>query len=44
VSSFAEDPTLVWFVHFYIGFLNADVKLDTPQVWCVRGGMNAEAY
>ena len=42
----AEFPaTHAWLVDFgFSGFVNAIGKSITLNVWCVRGGMNAEAY
>lgn len=43
-SSDAEFPTNAWVVNFSDGTVfNAD-KATSRQVWCVRGGMNADAY
>ena len=40
----AEFPTLAWGLDFTGGgVFNAD-KTDNGQVWCVRGGMNADGY
>lgn len=40
----AEDPSEAWFVYFRMGFVDSDSKTFSGQVWCVRGGMNAEKY
>jgi len=43
-SSDAEFPTNAWVVNIFNGTVfNAD-KATSRQVWCVRGGMNADAY
>jgi hypothetical protein len=44
-TTFADGPTLAWSVVFIGGgdvFFN--VKTNTHPAWCVRGGMNADAY
>jgi hypothetical protein len=40
----AASATFAWYVDFNNGFVNAFNKSDSLQVWCVRGGMNADAY
>ncbi len=40
----AEDSSDAWFVYFGRGFVDHDNKTHTGHAWCVRGGMNAEAY
>ncbi len=40
----AEDSSDAWFVYFGIGFVDHDSKTHTGHAWCVRGGMNADAY
>jgi Protein of unknown function (DUF1566) len=40
----AENPTLAWFVLVYDGTAFRPNKAITNQVWCVRGGMNADVY
>jgi len=43
----ADDPTgAAWFVFFGDGGVGLDGKtgIDTFRAWCVRGGMNADAY
>ena len=40
----AEDPSNAWFVYFGIGFVESDSKTFSGHVWCVRGGMHADAY
>lgn len=40
----AEDPTGAWFVYFGNGYVDGYNKTGSLQVWCVRGGMHAEAY
>ena len=37
-------PTLAWYVDFNIGFVNFGDKVSNLHAWCVRGGMNADAY
>jgi len=44
-TTFANSTSFAWDVNF----LNGDVSFDdkvifTLFVWCVRGGMNADAY
>jgi hypothetical protein len=43
-TSDAENPTFAWNMGFDDGFVGNSVKTFIFQVWCVRGGMNAEAY
>jgi len=44
-TSCADDPSHAWFVEFNNGNVNHDFKVVIPrQVWCVRGGMNADQY
>ena len=45
-ASFPESPSLAWGVHFGNGGVNVIGKTVTITIhaWCVRGGMNAEAY
>jgi hypothetical protein len=43
-TAYAEDPTIAWLVLFHNGNVGAISKTSSHQVWCVRGGMNAEAY
>ena len=43
-STFAGNPTIAWGVNFLNGFVDITFKALNNQVWCVRGGMNAEAY
>jgi len=43
-TSNAVDPTLAWFVRFLDGLVSTDSEADSGHVWCVRGGMNADAY
>ena len=40
----AEDSSDAWFVYFGIGFVDHDSKTFSGQVWCVRGGTNADTY
>lgn len=40
----AEDPTDAWLVPFGSGFVGTTFKASSHQVWCVRGGNNADAY
>lgn len=40
----AAVPTSAWFVDFTHGAVNSMANTSTAQVWCVRGGMNADAY
>jgi hypothetical protein len=43
-TTLAEGPTNVWFVSFLNGNVVITNKTSDNQVWCVRGGMNAEVY
>jgi len=44
-TTWSDDPTRAWIVNFSDGFVSAMGKNDVPiRFWCVRGGMNAEAY
>lgn len=40
----AIDPRSAWNVLFGLGAVGANSKTDDDQVWCVRGGMNADQY
>ena len=40
----AGDPTNAWYVFFYNGDVLSINKATTTSAWCVRGGMNADAY
>lgn len=39
-----EDATHAWLVNFSNGFVGNRNKNLTLVVWCVRGGVNADAY
>ena len=43
-STNAAIPMNAWFVRLDGGHVNATVKGFALQVWCVRGGMNADQY
>jgi hypothetical protein len=43
-TSFAENPSLAWFVFVINGNVFNTNKSDGLQVWCVRGGMHADQY
>jgi hypothetical protein len=44
-STDADNPTDAWFVVFGNGVVNDFGKAnDFGHAWCVRGGMNADAY
>ena len=43
-TTFAENPTDAWYVYFYNGNVSNASKTNTFHAWCVRGGMNADAY
>lgn len=43
-SSAADSPTLAWFVSFRNGDVLTGGKAFEIQVWCVRGGSNADQY
>jgi Protein of unknown function (DUF1566) len=40
----AEVPTNAWAVSFSIGGVTSGSKSELVNVWCVRGGMNADQY
>ena len=40
----AEDSSIAWRVNFSVGYVDIYDKTNSLQVWCVRGGMNADAY
>jgi hypothetical protein len=40
----AEDSSNAWFAYYGLGFVDNDGKTLSGHVWCVRGGMNADAY
>lgn len=40
----ADFTTFAWLVDFVNGLVGSTNKPGGGQVWCVRGGMNAEAY
>ena len=43
-ATIAGSPTLAWSVYFGSGDVFRNVKTGTGLAWCVRGGMNADAY
>ena len=43
-TKFGELPTVAWYVFFSNGVVNGVDKASTFHAWCVRGGMNADAY
>ena len=43
-TTYAGDPTHAWTVNFGKGEVRIIDKNNGPLVWCVRGGMNADAY
>lgn len=43
-TTLADFPSGAWVVNFRGGFVDADVKSVSNQVWCVRGGMQADVY
>ena len=44
-TSIADSPVFAWIVGFDSGNVTASNKsLNTYYAWCVRGGMNADAY
>jgi hypothetical protein len=43
-STDAAIPALAWAARFFNGTVFTDAKVDGGQFWCVRGGMNADAY
>ena len=40
----AEIPTSAWLVPFGSGSVGPEDKASSGHAWCVRGGMNADAY
>ena len=44
VQGFTDQPGLAWIVTFFAGEVTSNTKTDFRHVWCVRGGMNADAY
>ena len=40
----ADVPSIAWFVDFFDGNVNDDVKALPVHAWCVRGGMHADQY
>ena len=43
-TTFASFPDGAWLVFFSNGNVDLNNKTHNGQVWCVRGGMNADAY
>ena len=43
-TTYADNPALAWDVDFVDGSVEFSGKSASYQVWCVRGGMNADAY
>ena len=43
-STDADNPSLAWNVNFYVGLVHLGYKTFDSRAWCVRGGMNADAY
>ena len=43
-SSGSVGPTGAWLVDFNGGGVGLDIKTTPRHAWCVRGGMNADAY
>ena len=43
-STIADNPTRAWLVDFLNGNVLGGSKTDSIKAWCVRGGMNADAY
>jgi Protein of unknown function (DUF1566) len=43
-TTFAVSPTNAWNVNFFNGDVNLVNKASNSYAWCVRGGMNADAY
>jgi hypothetical protein len=43
-TTVASDPSHAWSVSFGHGFVNVLDKTSALPAWCVRGGMNADAY
>jgi len=39
-----DSPTHAWVVSFSLGRVGTNTKTINRFVWCVRGGMNADAY
>ena len=40
----ADNPTIAWGVNFGSGDASGSGKTGNARAWCVRGGMNADAY
>ncbi len=43
-TTIVDNPTRAWIVIFGDGFVGSNSKVVPTSVWCVRGGMNANAY
>ena len=43
-TTLASNPPFAWFVYFGSGDVDSSDKVFSFSVWCVRGGMNADAY
>jgi Protein of unknown function (DUF1566) len=43
-TTHVQNPTDAWVMFVYGGHVTFALKTNSGQVWCVRGGMNAEAY
>jgi hypothetical protein len=43
-TTFADLPAQAWAVQFSFGGVQSTAKFGPLQVWCVRGGMNADQY
>jgi hypothetical protein len=43
-TTLADDPSLAWVVSFNDGLVSFGNKTLATPAWCVRGGMNADAY
>ena len=43
-TTVAANPVFAWTVHFGSGNVGYDYKDNSHYIWCVRGGMNADAY
>jgi Protein of unknown function (DUF1566) len=43
-TTFADGPNFAWFVLFLNGLVTHTGKINDYHAWCVRGGMQADAY
>lgn len=43
-TTLVGNPAIAWYVDFFDGGATFTDKAASFQIWCVRGGMNADAY